>query len=68
MMSLEPDERGRRRRLRAWILSPALSLYRFDHPCLVETTASAIEGCEAAWEFYGGVFWTLVPDNTKVIV
>lgn len=68
MTSLEPDASGRRRRLRAWIFTPGLSRYRFVYPCLPETTASAIEACEAAWEFYGGVFRTLVPDNTKAIV
>src|SRR5438477_468758 len=68
MMYLEPDASGRRRRMRAWIFTPGVSRYRFVHPCLEETTASAIEACEAAWEFYGGVFRTLIPDNTKAIV
>ena len=45
-----------------------MSRYRFVYPCLSETTATAIEACEAAWEFYGGVFRTLIPDNTKTIV
>jgi transposase len=62
------DERGRRRRLRVWIFTPSLSRYRFVYPCLEETTASAIEACEAAWSFYGGVFRVLIPDNTKTIV
>ena len=68
MMYLEPDGSGKRRRMRAWIFTPGVSRYRFVHPCLQESTASAIEACEAAWEFYGGVFRTLVPDNTKAIV
>jgi len=68
MTSLEPDASGKRRRLRAWIFTPGVSRYRFVYPCLPETTASAIEACEAAWEFYGGVFRTLIPDNTKAIV
>jgi transposase len=68
MILLEPDEHGRRRRFRAWIFTPNFSRYRFVWPCLRETTQSAIEACEAAWEFYGGVFRTLVPDNTKSIV
>ena len=33
-----------------------------------ETTESAIEACEAAWAFYGGIFRVLIPDNTKAIV
>ena len=65
---LEPDVEGRRRRLRAWIFTPGVSRYRFVFACFEETTATAIEACDAAWEFYGGVFRTLIPDNTKTIV
>jgi transposase len=68
MMYQEPDGSGKRRRLRAWIFTPGVSRYRFVYPCLEETTTTAIAACEAAWEFYGGVFRTLVPDNTKAIV
>jgi hypothetical protein len=68
MTLLEPDLWGKRRRFRAWIFTPVLSRYRFVYPCFRETTADAIEACEAAWTFYGGVFKTLVPDNTKAIV
>jgi hypothetical protein len=68
MTLLEPDERGRRRRFRAWIFTPRLSRYRFVYPCFAETTASAIEACEAAWAFYGGVFGVVIPDNTSAII
>jgi hypothetical protein len=68
MTMLEPDGSGRRRRFRAWIFTPNVSRYRFVYPCLAESTATAIEACEAAWEFYGGVFRVLLPDNTKAIV
>jgi len=68
MTLLEPDERGQRRRIRAWIFTAVRSRHRFVHPCLPETTASAIEACEAAWAFFGGVFQTVLPDNTKAIV
>jgi transposase len=68
MTLLEPDEHGRRRRFRAWIFTPHLSRYRFVYPCFAETTESAIEACEVAWEFYGGVFGVVVPDNTRAIV
>ena len=54
-----PD--GTRRRFKAWIFTPGVSRYRFVFPCERETTASAIEACEAAWAFYGGVFHVLVP-------
>jgi hypothetical protein len=68
MTMLEPDERGRRRRFRAWIFTPHVSRYRFVYPCFSESIESAIEACEAAWDFYGGVFGVVVPDNTKAIV
>lgn len=68
MTHLEPDASGRRRRFRAWIFTPSFSRYRFVYPCLRETTDSAIEACEAAWRFYGGVFLVLIPDRTKAIV
>lgn len=44
------------------------SRHRFVYPVFEETTARAIEACEAAWEFFGGVFPVLIPDNTKAIV
>jgi hypothetical protein len=65
---LAPDLAGRRRRFRAWIFSAVYSRHRFVYPCFRETTESAIEACEAAWAYFGGVFRTLVPDNPKAIV
>jgi hypothetical protein len=68
MTYLLPGAHDRRRRFRAWIFTPVFSRYRFVYPILEETTETAIEACEAAWEFYGGVFAVLIPDNTKAIV
>jgi transposase len=68
MGNLEPDEQGVRRRFRAWIFTSVFSRHRFVYPCFRETTADAIEACEAAWRFFGGVFEVLIPDNTKAIV
>jgi transposase len=68
MTLLAPDERGQRRRFRAWIFTPSVSRYRFVWPCFRETTESAIDACEEAWAFYGGVFRVVIPDNTKAIV
>lgn len=66
---LEPDAAtSKRRRVRAWIFTAVRSRHRFVWPCLRETTESAIEACEAAWEFFGGVFRAVIPDNTKAIV
>lgn len=68
MTLLEPDLFGKRRRFRAWIFTSVFSRHRFVWPCFQETTATAIQACEAAWEFFGGIFETLIPDNTKTIV
>ena len=68
MILLEPDLLGKRRRFRAWIFTAVRSRHRFVYPVFHETTASAIEACEAAWEFFGGVFHVVIPDNTKTIV
>lgn len=66
---LEPLELGgKRRRVRSWIFTAVVSRHRFVYPIERETTAGAIEACEAAWEFFGGVFWVVIPDNTKAIV
>jgi hypothetical protein len=32
------------------------------------TTETAIEACEAAWDFFGGAFKVVIPDDTKAIV
>lgn len=61
-------EDGRKRRFRAWIFTAVLSRHRFVYPVRAETTASAIEACEAAWVYFGGVFKVVIPDNTKTIV
>ncbi|MBK9295347.1 MAG: hypothetical protein IPN02_00400 [Candidatus Microthrix sp.] len=36
-------------------------------PCVVVVprTLPVIDGCEAAWVFFGGVFKVLVPDNWR---
>jgi transposase len=68
MGSLEPDETGKRRRFRAFVFSSVCTRYRFVYPRFREGTAEAIEACEAAWAFFGGVFKVLIPDNTKAIV
>jgi hypothetical protein len=66
--ALTPDLFGKRRRFRAWIFTPVLSRHRFVWPVFRETTETAIEACEEAWDYYGGIFHVLIPDNTKTIV
>lgn len=68
MTFLQPDVLGKRRRFRAWIFTSVYSRHRFVYPCFPETTETAILACEAAWEFFGGVFCVVIPDNTKAIV
>jgi transposase len=63
-----PRPAGGRRRFRAWIFTAVRSRHRFVYPTFEETTARAIEACEAAWAFFGGVFAVVIPDNTKAIV
>ena len=58
----------KRRRFRAWIFTAVRSRHRFVYPAFEETTVRAIEACEAAWEFFGGIFKVLIPDNTKAII
>lgn len=65
---LEPDLFGKRRRFRAWIFTAVRSRHRFVWPVFKETTATAIEACEEAWAFFGGIFHVLIPDNTATIV
>jgi hypothetical protein len=62
MTLLAPEATGRRRRFRAWIFTAVYSRYRFVYPCFQETTASAIDACEAAWAFFGGIFAVLIPE------
>ena len=59
---------GHKRRFRAWIFTAVRSRHRFVYPTFEETTARAIEACEAAWDFFGGVFKVLIPDNTSAII
>lgn len=68
VITLTPDEHGRRRKMKAWIFTPVVSRYRFVYPVERETTETAIEACEAAWDFYGGVFAVVIPDNTSAII
>lgn len=65
---LERDLFGQRRRFRAWIFTAVRSRHRFVYPVFRESTATAIEACEAAWEFFSGVFRSVIVDNTKAIV
>jgi len=62
------DANGRQCRIRAFVFTPNVSRYRFIYVSERETTEDAIAACEAAWEFYGGVFGAILVDNAKCIV
>jgi hypothetical protein len=50
---LDPDS-GRRRTLHALIFTAVVSRHMFVWLTVTQTLASVIEGCERAWEFFGG--------------
>ncbi len=62
------SETNRRRVCHALIFTAAVSRHCFLWLCFSQTIADVIEGCEAAWAFFGGVFKIVVPDNMSPIV
>ncbi len=63
----DPDS-GRRRVCHALIFTACCSRHCFVWLSFSQTTAAVIEGCEAAWRFFGGVFRILIPDNLSAVV
>jgi transposase len=63
----DPDT-GRRRVCHALILTACCSRHCFVWLTFSQTTAAVIEGCEAAWRFFGGVFRIVIPDNLSAVV
>lgn len=59
---------GRRRVCQALVFTPVFSRYSFVWLTFSQTLASVIEGFEAAWVFFGGVFAVVIPDNMASIV
>lgn len=59
---------GRRRVVWALIFTAHVSRHTFVWLSWRQQLEDVIAGCEAAWDFYGGVFRVLVPDNMKSIV
>ena len=59
---------GRRRVVWALIFTACFSRHCFVWLTHRQTIDDVIDGCEAAWAFFGGVFGTVVPDNMKAIV
>jgi transposase len=59
---------GRMRVTHALIFTACWSRHQFVWLTHRQTTAVVIEGCEAAWAFFGGVFRVVIPDNMAAIV
>ncbi|MGH3820461.1 MAG: hypothetical protein ACRDRE_22475 [Pseudonocardiaceae bacterium] len=59
---------GRRRVTHALIFTAVCSRHLFVWLAFSQTLAAVVEGCEAVWRFFGGVFGVLVPDNASAIV
>jgi transposase len=66
-MGLIVDD-GRRRVVWALIFTACCSRHCFVWLTYRQTIDDVIDGFEAAWAFFGGVFRTVVPDNMKTIV
>jgi len=59
---------GETRTLHALLCTAGYSRHQFLWPCLDQTQDDLIEGLEAAWTFFGGVFPVVLPDNCSPIV
>jgi transposase len=62
------DEDGRRRKLHALVFTAVLSRYCYVYLTFSQTTVAVIAGCEAAWEFFGGMFPVFITDNLSPVV
>lgn len=62
------SETGRDRVCQALVFTACYSRYSFVWLTFSQTTEAVIEGFEAAWVFFGGVFKVVIPDNLKAIV
>ena len=66
-LGMIPDG-DRKRKLHALVFTAVFSRYCYVYLTFRQTTEAVIAGCEAAWEFFGGVFPVLIPDNLKPVV
>ena len=64
---VDPDS-GRRRVVQALIFTACYSRHCFVWLTFRQTTQDVIDGFEAAWAFFGGVFRTVIPDNLSAVV
>jgi len=59
---------GSKRRVHALIFTAVVSRHMFVWLTYSQTLVAMIAGCEAAWDFFGGCFKVLIPDNLKAVV
>jgi transposase len=59
---------GRNRVVWALLFTACYSRHQFLWLTFRQTTEAVIDGFEAAWAFFGGVFRTVIPDNMGAIV
>ena len=59
---------GRRRKVHALIFTAVYSRHMFVWLSYSQTLAAVIDGCQAAWDFFDGVFAVLIPDNLKPVI
>jgi transposase len=64
---VDPDT-GRRRVVHGLVFTACFSRHCFVWLTHRQTTLDVIDGFEAAWRFFGGVFATVVPDNMSAVV
>ena len=62
------EETGKRRRVWALVFTAGVSRHTFVWLSFNQNLGTVIDGCEAAWQFFGGVFKVLVPDNMATVV
>jgi transposase len=68
-LGLVPDrDTGRRRVAHALIFTAVYSRHLFVWLSFTQTLAAVIDGCEAAWGWFGGVFRVLIPDNLSPVI
>lgn len=68
MGMLFDPQAGRRRTVWALIFTAVVSRHTFVWLSFRQTIDDVIDGFEAAWVFYGGIFKVVIPDNLKAIV
>jgi hypothetical protein len=59
---------GRRLEMQALLSTAGYSRHQYVWPCLDQGQQDVIDGLEAAWRFFGGVFRVVVFDNLKAVV